>query len=73
MELCSVIKGKIMHVAISIPSLEADGTTATGAQEKAELINQQFTSAFTHEIATSTLPDLGASPYFTIVADNIMV
>ena len=44
----------------------------TGAQEKAELINQQFTSVFTHE-NTSTLPDLGASPFFTIVENIISV
>ena len=44
----------------------------TGAQEKAELINQQFTSVFTHE-NTSTLPDLGASSFPTIVPDNINV
>ena len=57
---------------MSIPPLEADGTTVTSAQDKAELINQQFTSVFTHE-NTSTLPDLGASPFYTIVADNINV
>ena len=55
-----------------IPPLEADGTTVTRAQDKAELINQQFTSVFTHE-NISTLPDLGASPFSTIVADNINV
>ena len=44
----------------------------TGAQEKAELINQQFTSVFTHE-NTSTLPDLVASSFPTIVPDNINV
>ena len=37
------------------------------------VINQQFTSSvFTHK-NTSTLPDLGASPFSTIVADNINV
>ena len=44
----------------------------SNAQEKAELINQQFTSVFTHE-NTSTLPDIGASPFSTIVEDNIHV
>ena len=39
-------------------------------QEKVELINQQFTSVFTHE-NTSTLPNLGISPFATIVVDNI--
>ena len=57
---------------MSIPPLQADGTIVTSAQDKAELINQQFTSVFTHE-NTSTLPDLGASPLSTIVADNINV
>ena len=57
---------------MSIPSLEADGPTVTSAQDKAEFINQQFTSVFTHE-NTSTFPDLGASPFSTIVADNINV
>ena len=42
----------------------------SGAQEKAELINQQFISVFTHE-NTSTLPDLGSSPFNTIVVDDI--
>ena len=55
---------------VSIPSLEANGTTVSDAQGKAELINQQFTSVFTHE-NTSTLPDLGASPFNIIVVDNI--
>ena len=55
---------------VSIPSLEANGTTVSDAQGKAELINQHFTSVFTHE-NTSTLPDLGASPFNTIVVDNI--
>ena len=44
----------------------------TGAQEKTELINQQFTSVFTHE-NISTLPDLGASSFPTIVPGNINV
>ena len=34
------------------------------------LINQQFTSVFTHE-NTSTLPNLGASPFSSIIVDNI--
>ena len=44
----------------------------SGTQEKAEPINQQFTSVFIHE-NTSTLPwpDLGASLFNTIVVDNI--
>ena len=35
------IKDRIMYLSF-------DGTTVTGAQEKAELINQQFISVLTH-------------------------
>ena len=65
--LLSYVKSK-RRDHVSIPSLEADGTVVTGAQEKAELINQQFTSVFTHE-NTSNSPDLGASSFPTIVPD----
>ena len=67
--LWSYVKSK-RRDQVYIPSLEANGTTVSGAQEKAELINQQFTSVFTHE-NTSTLPDLGASAFNTIVVDDI--
>ena len=63
--LWSYVKSKSRD-HISIPSLEVDGTTVTGAQEKAELINHPFTSVFTHE-NISTLPDVRASPFPTIV------
>ena len=69
--LWSYVKSK-RRDHVSIPSPEADGTVVTGAQEKTELINQQFTSVFTHE-NTSTLPDLMASSFPTIVPDNINV
>ena len=67
--LWSYVKSK-RHDQVSIPTLEANGATVSDAQEKAELINQQFTSVFTHE-NTSTLPNLGASPFTSIVVDNI--
>ena len=57
---------------VSIPSLQVNGTTISDAQEKAESFNQQFTSVFTDE-NTSTLPDLGVSPFTTIVVDDIHV
>ena len=68
---CSKLKKK-RRDQVSIPSLEANGIIASDPQEKAELINQQFTSVFTHE-NTSTLPDLGTSPFNTIEVDNIYV
>ena len=68
MELC---KSK-RHDQVSIPPLEVNGVIVSDVQEKAELINQQFTSVFTHE-NTFTLPDIGASPFSTIVEDNIHV
>ena len=69
--LWSYVKGK-RHDQVSIPSLEVSGITVSDAQEKTELFNQQFTSAFTIE-NISTLPDLGASPFNTIVVDDIHV
>ena len=70
--LWSYVKSK-RRDQVSIPSLDANGTTVSGVQEKADLINhQQFTSVFTYE-NTSTLSDLGASPFTTILEDNISV
>ena len=40
--------------------------------DPSELFNQQFTSVFTYE-NTSTLPDLGISPFNTIDMDDIHV
>ena len=67
--LWSYVKSKRQD-HVSIPSLEADGTVVTGAQEKTELINQQFISVFTHE-NTSTLPNVGASSFPIIVNINV--
>ena len=69
--LWSYVKSK-RRDQVSIPPLEVNRVIVSDAQEKAELINQQFTSVFTHE-NTSTLPDIGASPFSTIVEDNIHV
>ena len=69
--LWSYVKGK-RHDQVSIPSLKVNGITVSDAQEKTKLFNQQFTSVFTDE-NTSTLPDLGVSPFNTIVVDDIHV
>ena len=42
------------------------------SQEKANIISQQFSSVFTNE-NVSTLPDLGFSPYNSIVTEDINV
>ena len=47
--LWSYVKSK-RRDQVSISSLEANGTTVSDAQGKTELINQKFTSVFTHEI-----------------------
>ena len=69
--LWSYVKSK-RRDQVSIPSLEVNGITVSDAQDKAELFNQQFTSVFTNE-NTFTLPDLGISPFNTIVMDDIHV
>ena len=69
--LWSYVKSK-RRDQVSIPSLEVNGITVSDAQGKAELFNQQFTSVFTNE-NTSALPDLGTSPFNTIVMDDIHV
>ena len=49
-----------------------NNSTISESQEKASIINQQFLSVFTNE-NVSTLPDLGFSPYNSIVTENIDV
>ena len=41
-------------------------------QKKANAINKQFLSVYTEE-DVSTLPDLGASPYNSIITEDITV
>ena len=49
-----------------------NNSTISESQEKANVINQQFSSVFTNE-NVSTLPDLGFSPYNSIVTEDINV
>ena len=45
-----------------VGTLTANGTTGVSPLEKAEMLNQQFTSVFTSDEANTT-PDLGPSPF----------
>ena len=45
-----------------VSALCTDGRTGSEPGEKAEMLNDQFRSVFTHE-DTSPIPDLGTSPY----------
>ena len=57
---------------VTIPPLVVNNSTISESQEKANVINQQFSSVFTDE-NVSTLPDLGFSPYNSIVTEDINV
>ncbi|XP_072039781.1 uncharacterized protein [Amphiura filiformis] len=51
--------------AVGIPTLVVDGESFTSDKSKAEALNQQFSSVFTHEDLTS-VPDKGPSPFSSI-------
>ena len=57
---------------ITIPQLDVNGTTVSDPQEKANAINNQFSSIYTKEDVT-TIPDLGPSPYNSIITNDIAV
>ena len=69
--LWSYVKCK-KHDQVTIPPLEVNGLTVSDSQEKANAINTQFLSVHTEE-DVSILPDLGASPYNSIAAEDITV
>ena len=68
-KLYSFIKSKKCDVS-GVAPLKKDGKTYTDASEKAELLNEQFSSVFTME-NTSTIPNLGTRK--TPDAPNIIV
>ena len=57
---------------VTIPPLDVNGLLVSDSQEKANAINKQFLSVYTEE-DVSTLPDLGASPYNSIITEDITV
>ena len=63
--LWSYVKCK-RHDQVAIFPLVVNNSTISESQEKANVINQQFSSVFTDE-NVSTLPDLAFSPYNSIV------
>jgi len=66
------IKGKCQD-NIGIGSLKnTSGSIVTDSSEKAEILNNQFKSAFTIE-GTSCIPDKGTSPYPSIPDIDITV
>ncbi|XP_072046887.1 uncharacterized protein [Amphiura filiformis] len=51
--------------AVGIPTLVVDGESFTSDKSKAEALNRQFSSVFTHDDLTS-VPDKGPSPFSSI-------
>ena len=49
-----------------IPTLKVGSTSYSSNEDKAKALNAQFSSVFTHDDATSTLPNKGPSPYEAI-------